>query len=126
MDARSMAQQLAYGRLALGAGLVLAPRLFAGGWTGRDSAGGGGRVLAAGLGARDVAIGAGTAHALRSGGSLREWLLAGAISDAVDCVSTLRARGSIPTAGVVGVGALAGAGTLISLWAARELGQPTP
>ncbi len=121
MDARSIAVQLAYGRIALGAGLVLAPRLFVAAWTGRDSATGSGRVLAAALGARDVAIGVGTARALAGARPPREWLLAGALADATDCVATLHARRELPATGAIGVSALAAAGAALSVWAARQL-----
>ena len=51
------------------------------------------------FGARDLAVGAGAAYALHTGGSARPWLLAAAFTDAVDAVATFAARRSLPVAG---------------------------
>jgi hypothetical protein len=128
MDARFVASQIANGRVAIGAGLVLAPRLFTRGWLGDAAATPAARVLAAGLGARDFAIGAGTASALRSGSAAaaRQWLLAGALADAADFAATLALRGGLPKLGVAGVSALAGGAAAAGLWAARGLDQAAP
>ena len=53
MTARSLARLQAAGRGALGAGLVLAPGLFAGGWVGGVADRREGQALAIGMGARD-------------------------------------------------------------------------
>jgi hypothetical protein len=126
MDPRTAATQLSYARIGFGLGLMLLPRLMAAGWSGGEAVRGGGRVLAVALGARDLALGLGTARALRGGGPARDWLLAGALADGADLVGSLALRRSLPLTGSVGVAALAANGAAISLWAARELGQPAP
>jgi hypothetical protein len=126
MDARQAATGLSYARVAFGLGLLLAPRPMAAGWSGGAAVQGGGRVLAVALGARELALGLGTLRALQSGGPARDWLLAGALADGSDLAGSLVLRRSLPVTGWLGVSALAANGAAISLWAARELGQPTP
>jgi hypothetical protein len=120
MTAETIATQVAYGRVALGAALILAPKLVLRPWIGEVGNTTGGRVLGAGFGARDLAMGAGTIHALRNGGPVRPWLLASALVDAVDFGATFAARRSLPrTATATCV--LAATGTVASLWTARQL-----
>ena len=126
MDARQAATQLCYARIAFGLGLMLAPRQMAKGWSGSDAVRYGGRVLAVALGARDLALGLGTLRALKRGGPVQDWLLAGAMADGADFVGSLALRDSLPATGSLGVAALAANGATISLWAARALGQPAP
>jgi hypothetical protein len=121
MEPRSLARQIALGRTVLGAALLALPARAGGGWVGPDAASPGGRVLAEGLGARDLALGLGTLRALSKGENLRTWFLASALADAADCIGTVRARGSIPSKAAIGVTALAGTGALLSLYLAREL-----
>ncbi len=121
MDASSVARLLALGRLVLGAGLTVAPGLVARAWVGSDGASTGAKVLGAGFGARDVAIGAGLWHALDTDGDARAWLLAGAAGDVADLVATLAARRSLPLLGRVGVAAVAATGAGLSVWAARQV-----
>jgi hypothetical protein len=126
MDPRQAATQLCYARIAFGLGLMLAPRQMAKGWSGGDAVRSGGRVLAVALGARDLALGLGTLRELKRGGAAQDWLLAGALADGADLVGSLALRRSLPVTGSVGVAALAANGAIVSLWAARALGQPTP
>src|SRR4051794_7008900 len=56
---RDLLTPLNAGRIALGAALVARPEAATSMWVGRDGDRPGGRVLARGLGARDVALGAG-------------------------------------------------------------------
>jgi hypothetical protein len=125
MTAETIAKQVAYGRVAIGAALVLAPKLVLRPWIGEVGNTTGGRVLGAGFGARDLAMGAGAIHALRTGGPVRPWLLASAIVDAVDFAATFAARRSLPR-GAAATCVLAATGVAASLWTARELSQPTP
>src|SRR5688500_18991757 len=92
MTARTLARLQAYGRVALGGGLALAPGLVAGGWVGGAADRRDGQVLAVGLGARDVALALGTLRALSSGRGASAWLRAGIVADAGDLIGTLRAR----------------------------------
>src|SRR6478609_6303429 len=114
MDAVTVARQIAVRRIVLGGALTVAPGLVARTWVGESTTGA--KVLGAGFGARDVAIGAGLWHALDSGAHTRPWLLAGAGGDVVDLVATLAARRSLPLLGRVGVAAFAASGAVLSVW----------
>jgi hypothetical protein len=121
MTPRTLAALQAAGRLALGAGIAAAPSLVAGGWVGAVADRAGGRVLAMGLGGRDVGLALGTAAALRGGNGVRPWLRAGMLADAADLVGTLRGRDALPPAAVPVVAALAGGSVVLGAWLQREL-----
>jgi hypothetical protein len=95
MDVAKLARGLALNRISFGAGLILAPRLYARSWVGSDAAGEEStKVLARALGARDLALGAGGLLALREGDAerARRWFAAQGVTDAVDLLATLAAR----------------------------------
>jgi hypothetical protein len=121
MQARTLAKQVAYGRIAIGAALLVMPKPIVGGWLGAVPESPGGRVLSMAFGARDLALGAGTAYALHTGKPARAWLLAGAFCDVVDAVATAASLRSLPSPGAPGTVALASVGTVTSLWTAREI-----
>jgi hypothetical protein len=116
MDPRSIARLQALGRLGLGAGLTLAPGLFAGGWVGGVADRREGQALAIAAGARDVAIGVGTLRALQARRGAAGWVRAGLLADAADAYATWRARDSLPALAVPGVLAIAGGSALLGLW----------
>jgi hypothetical protein len=118
---RTVAGAVAAARIGIGVALMVAPGRVAAAWTGRDGARPTVRILAAGLGARDVAIGVGTAWAVGQGFGAGPWLRAGALADATDCVAMLRAAGSLPALRVAAGAALAAGGALSGTWLAREL-----
>ena len=68
------------------------------------------------LGARDLALGLGTAYTAGQGHGARPWLLAGVLADAADLAATLRARDDLPPAAVAAVTVIAGGSTLLGLW----------
>jgi hypothetical protein len=121
MEARTIAKQVAYGRIALGAALMIRPELVTRPWLGPVADAPGGSVLAASFGARDLAVGAGTAYALHRGGAARPWLLAAAFSDTVDALATFASRRALPSPGAQGTVAMATTGALVGLWTARKL-----
>jgi hypothetical protein len=121
MQARTIAKQIAYGRIAIGAALVVKPGLVTGRWVGPVADSPGGRVLAVAFGARDLAVGAGTAYALHTGGSAKPWLVAATFTDAVDAVATFAARRSLPAAGAIGTVALAAASAAVGAYTAGAL-----
>lgn len=121
MTARTLAGLQAAGRLVLGSGLVTAPSSVAGAWVGPVADRPGGRVLAIGLGGRDVAIALGTVAALRNGHGARPWLRAGMLADAADLVATLRGRDALSPLAVPAVAAIAGGSVLLGAWLQREL-----
>ena len=126
MNARTIASLVAAGRIGAGLGLAFTPGLVTRPWIGEVADTTGARVLSAGFGARDVAVGLGTANALRSGVSVREWLLAGVLTDTADLVATLAGRRGLPATGVAATSALAASGVVLGLWALRALDQPAP
>jgi hypothetical protein len=97
VDDRELAKWLGYTRLGIGTALVLAPRLAFKLWTG-ETATPGTRLTARSVGARDIALAAGTLKALSEGTSPERWLLAGAAADAGDALGALSAFGSLPRA----------------------------
>jgi hypothetical protein len=96
MEARDLALSNARGRMAVGAALVVAPRLAGPMWIGEDANSRAVKVLARAFGARDLALGLGTAVALDRGKPVRGWLEGAALADAVDLVATFAAGDSIP------------------------------
>jgi hypothetical protein len=123
MDARDLALQLAFGRIAIGTALVVAPGLLARAWVGRDGAAPGAMVVTTGLGAREVALGLGAVRALRGGRDAAPWLRGAALADVADVVATLRARDELPAVGAIGVAALAAGSAALSLSLERALAR---
>jgi hypothetical protein len=118
MNPRTIAQLIAAGRVVIGAGLVAAPPLVTRGWLGAaESAQPGARVMATGLGGRDVALGLGVLGALRAGGGgAKPWLFGSALADVGDLVATLRSADELPTSGVVLTGLVAGTAAAAGAW----------
>jgi hypothetical protein len=116
MDARSIARLQSLGRLGLGAGLVLAPGVFAGGWVGGVADRREGQALAIAAGARDVAIALGALRALSTGRGAAGWLRAGLLADAADAFATWRARDSLSPVAAPAVLAIAGGSAALGLW----------
>ncbi len=108
MDLRRFARTLAALRVAIGAGLVLAPTRLAEPWVGRDGTRPGAAVITRGLGARDAVLGAGALAADRD--ALPLWLAAAVVADTADLLSTLAGGRAVPIRGRVLVGGFAAAG----------------
>src|SRR5258708_2717305 len=121
MEARTIAKQVAYGRIAIGAAMLVKPQLVTGRWLGPVAQSPGGRVLRVAFGARDPAVGAGTAYALHAGGAARPWLVAATFADAVDAVATFAVRRSLPSPGAIGTVALASVSAAIGVYTAVAL-----
>jgi hypothetical protein len=73
------------------------------------------------VGARDVALGAGTLVALRQGGALRPWLFGALLADAADFVATFAAGKAIPAQGRAAIALIAGGAVAGQLAVARSL-----
>ena len=97
MDPKQLAQGMAVGRVALGLGFVLMPRLLGRLWVGRTADDGGVKMLIRAIGVRDLVLGAGILLALGEGRPARGWVQAAAASDAVDCAAAFAAGDAIPT-----------------------------
>ena len=96
MEARDLALLNARGRMAIGASLLLAPRLIGPMWIGEGADRPVVKMMSRALGARDLALGLGVAVALDRGKPVRGWLEAAALADGGDLVATLLARDAIP------------------------------
>lgn len=106
---RALATAFAAGRGLFGIGLYAAPERVASGWLGDDAKRTPAQIAIRALGARDVALAAGTVAAATSGRGLTGWVAAGLGSDAADVVATLLADGDrLPKNAKVGTIALAG------------------
>ncbi|MDQ1741436.1 MAG: hypothetical protein QOE53_3088 [Pseudonocardiales bacterium] len=121
MDARTLARQHALGRVLVGTGLTLAPRLAGQGWMGRDSRRPATQVAIRAFGARDLAIGLGTAYTAGQGYGARPWLWAGVLADATDFAATLKARDALSPAAVAVVGGIAAGSAVLGLWLGSQL-----
>lgn len=119
--ARLAAGGIALARVAIGVGATLAPgsvsRLQFG------SARPGEQITVRMLGARDLALGVGAlVAALHRSPGLRVWVEAGGFADGVDAAAFLRARpGDARSRRLTAL--VAGASAVVSVWAARNLGD---
>ena len=121
MNDRDRARSLAFGRIALGAALLVAPTSVGGPWIGFDAASGRGvRVLLRALGARDLALGFGLKASLDRDAPTRGWLEAGLVADGTDLAATLTAGEDLPLGGRILVGTLAGGGLALGAWLVRS------
>ena len=119
---RSFTAAFALGRLAFGAGLVAIPERIAEPWLGSDVRRPPVKIAVRAVGARDIALAAGTLASLKDGDALRLWLAGAIVSDLCDVVSTLVTPGSVlpgnarwGTVALGGGSALAGAALLAAL-----------
>lgn len=108
MDPATLARALGLARIGFGAALIAQPERLAGPWIGREATGRGTQVAVRGLGARDLALGAGTAIA--TGHDQQRWIAAGIVGDLADLIATLAAGRSLPLRGRILVGVVATAG----------------
>lgn len=113
MNPRAAARFIGIARVAIGSGLLVAPRAFTPMWVGRRGFSPAAKLLTRALAARDVGIGAGTLSA----GEPRLWLLAGMAADATDLAATVIQRDDLPDTAVPLVIATAGAGIALGAYA---------
>ena len=86
---RTLTALFALGRLAFGAGLLASPERLASGWLGRDAARPPVKIALRAVGARDVAISAGTLATLGDRDALRLWIAGALLSDVGDVAATI-------------------------------------
>ena len=98
MAARDVARALAAGRVAIGAALLVVPRLSHGGWIGREAAAGAVAAPARALGIREVVLGGLALHVVDRPRVAGRMLRALAVCDAVDRLATVAARRSLSPA----------------------------
>jgi hypothetical protein len=121
MTGRDLGRAMSLARVGIGLVILAAPERVARGWVGSDGSRGSAQVLIRGVGARDLALGAGTLAALQAGDPVRRWLWAGVLADGADLVATLAAGDAVPAAARAGIVALAGGGAATGVWLARSL-----
>jgi hypothetical protein len=121
MEGRDLAVSLARGRIAIGVVSLLAPGVVGRTMTGRDGSGGGTRLFARMVGARDLGLGLGVLVALDRGAPVRGWLEASAVVDGIDAAACLLARDHIRRSVFPGAVGLAAGGALLSAWLAGQL-----
>ncbi|MGH2917114.1 MAG: hypothetical protein ACRDLS_00735 [Solirubrobacteraceae bacterium] len=126
MSPRDVARLIAAGRIAIGAALMVAPRLTTRLWLGDDADRAGTQVVARAMGVRDVVTGAIALHTLDHHDVGPRWQRTLAGVDAVDLGATLAARRELPRVGVAMVVAMASAGIGGQLWAAERLSHAGP
>jgi hypothetical protein len=97
----------AAGRVAFGAGMILAPRRVAHAWIGDDADRPPVELLVRAVGARDIVIGAGAIAALAGNQPAKTWLRAGVAADLADAAITARYFSKLPRQGAIATIALA-------------------
>lgn len=123
INAALTARLVAAGRIGFGVALILVPERVTAPWLGRDAGRAGTRVVSRGLGARDLALGAGALAVAEA--QLRPWVAAAIVADAADLVSTVVAGDSLPLSGRVLVSAVASGGAVLGAIALAGL-RPRP
>lgn len=121
MSARDLARVLAAGRVAIGLGLLVAPRLSLSMWIGRDAAAGPMSAPARALGIREVVLGGLALHVVDRPRVAARMLRALAVCDGVDLLATLAVRRSLSPVAVAAIGAMALPAAGGQLWAAAQL-----
>ena len=111
----------ALSRIAVGAGVAVAPKAVLGRLLGRDSASPGAQLLARAAGGRDVALGLGLLLAARHDAPVRGWLEAGTLADATDAVASLLAARQLPHRGGFVMAAAAIGGVVAGRWLVSSL-----
>lgn len=121
---RQLARAVAWGRVAIGAGALVAPTALAIPWVGDAAASPASRLLARTMAGRDLALGIGAVRALgRSGDDARVWVALGGTADAVDALATLLAFEQLPRLRRWAVLALTAGAAITSLRVAADLDE---
>ncbi len=105
----------AFARVAYAAALIAVPSKAGGPWLGDAIDGGGGRVAARALVARDGLVSVGLARAAWRREPLRPWLAVLVASDLADIGSTLAERANLPDHSAPGTVVLAGAAAVVGV-----------
>jgi hypothetical protein len=125
MDVAALAKAQAVNRVAMGAGLILAPGIVGRVWSASEARDERAKVLARALGARDLALGAASLLALRDNDA--EWarraFAAQAAADAVDLAAIVAAGSALPLAKRVSGGLLAAGSAAVAAAYAARLGS---
>lgn len=96
MNPRDGARSLALGRVAVGASLMLFPKLAGRGWLGDAVDAPGGQVAIRALGIRDLIMGGIVLHTVDHEDVGPRWVATCALADGVDLLATLAVRERLP------------------------------
>jgi len=96
VNPRDGARSLARGRVAVGAALLLFPKLAGRGWLGEAVDTPGGQVAIRALGIRDLIMGAIVLHTVDHEDVGPRWVATCAVADGVDLLATLAVREQLP------------------------------
>lgn len=119
MNAALTARVVGAGRIGFGLALIVSPERVTTLWLGGDAGRAGTRVVTRGLGARDLALGAGVLAVAES--ELRPWVAAAILADTADLIATVAAGDSLPLVGRLLVGAVASGGAALGVMALAGL-----
>lgn len=108
---------VAYATARIGIGVIATayPEKIGRTWIGPNAESPNTKVILRGLGARDLALGAGTIDATLRNEGVATWLATSALADFGDLSATLVGREALPKKGVVVTGILAASGALTGL-----------
>jgi hypothetical protein len=126
MQPRDAARAYGAGRVALGAAMLLAPRVFGRLWLGRPADTPSGAVALRALAAREVILGGIALHTVDHPEVGPRWQRTCAAVDAVDLAATAAARRSLPPVGSALVMAMAAGGAATGAWLGQALSRPAP
>jgi hypothetical protein len=96
VNPREIARLLSVGRIAIGVGLVTAPRFWAPVWVGREGLSPAAKLFARALGARDIALGSGALLAMSYNAPVRGWIEGAMLADLADVVATYLQGEEVP------------------------------
>jgi hypothetical protein len=116
-----VARALAVGRVAIGAGLLLAPGVAARGWLGELADRPAVQSVLRGFGVRDMVIGMIAMHTLENPQVGPRWQRTAAACDADDALAALAAARDLRARGTLTVAVIGGAAAAAGLWIAGEL-----
>ncbi len=121
MNPRQGARVLAIGRVALGAGLLIAPGVVARGWLGDLGERPAVQSVLRGFGVRDMVIGMIALHTLENPQVGPRWQRTCAACDGVDALAAVMAARDLPVRGTLGVALLGGGAAAAGFWFAGQL-----
>jgi hypothetical protein len=126
MEPRDVARVYGAGRVAVGAALLVAPRVLGRVWLGRPADTPAGGVALRALALRDLVLGAMALHTVDHPEVAPRWQRMCAAVDAFDLAATAAARDALPPAGSALVMAMAAAGAATGAWLGGALSPPGP
>ncbi len=126
MDERQLARTLAAVRVVIGAVLLAAPGAAGRRWIGDVADDPRVKLAIRGLGARDLALGAGALRALEHGEPVEGWVRLAAVGDLADALSAVLGARRLGVLRATATVASAGAAAALGFTVAPRLDDPAP